>query len=107
MITSQLLQAQQGASSFAPILMMVALFAVFYFFIIRPQQKRQKEIRKFQNSIETGTRVMLQTGIYGKVKSVDLTQGTIEVEIAKGVVVTVNRSMVFADTTNPQEIAKA
>ena len=45
--------AQGGGMSF--ILMMVAIFAIMYFFMIRPQQKRQKEIQNFQNSLAEGT----------------------------------------------------
>jgi preprotein translocase subunit YajC len=47
------------------LLMMVAIFAIMYFFMIRPQQKRQKEIQKFQNELTEGTAVVTGGGIYG------------------------------------------
>ena len=48
-----LLQAQaQGGGSMSFLIMMVAIFAIMWFFMIRPQQKKQKEIRKFQNSLQ-------------------------------------------------------
>ena len=82
------------------ILMMVAIFAIMYFFMIRPQQKRQKEIQKFQNSLEEGTQVVTGGGIYGTVKKIDLATGIIEVKIADGVVIKVDKGYVFKDTAS-------
>ncbi len=79
------------------ILMMVAIFAVMYFFMIRPQQKRQKEIQKFQNELTEGTQVVTGGGVYGTVKSIDLAKGTVDVKIARDVVVTVDKAYVFKD----------
>jgi len=64
-------QAAQGGGM-SMIIMMVAIFAIMYFFMIRPQQKRQKEIQKFQNELTEGMSVVTGGGIYGTVKSVDL-----------------------------------
>ena len=90
--------AQGGGMSF--ILMMVAIFAIMYFFMIRPQQKRQKEIQNFQNSLAEGTEVITGGGIYGTVKKIDLAPGIIEVKIADGVVIKVDKGYVFKDTTS-------
>lgn len=91
-------QAAQGGGM-SMILMMVALFAIMYFFMIRPQQKRQKEIRNFQNSITEGTKVVTGGGVYGTVRRVNIENNSVEVEIARGVVVTCDRGYVFADAT--------
>ena len=88
-MTNILLQAQQGGGGMMMLLMMVAIFAIMYFFMIRPQQKRQKEIQKFQNQLVVGS------GIYGTVKSVDIAKGTVDVKIAKDVVITVAKGAVF------------
>lgn len=90
-------QAGQQGGGMGMILMMVAIFAIMYFFMIRPQQKRQKEIRNFQNSLTEGTEVVTGGGVYGKVKSIDLAAGIVEVEIAKGVVIRVDKSYVYAN----------
>ena len=79
------------------LIMMVAIFAIFYFFMIRPQQKKQKEIQKFQNSLTEGTNVFTSGGIYGTVKKIDLANNIVEVEIAKGTVIRVNKNYVFQD----------
>ena len=82
------------------LVMMVAIFVLMWLFMIRPQQKKQKEIRKFQNSLTEGAKVVTGGGIYGTVKRVDLTTNTIEVEIARGVVIVVDKSYVFADPSS-------
>jgi preprotein translocase subunit YajC len=90
--------AQGGGMSM--LFMMVAIIAIMYFFMIRPQQKRQKEIQKFQNSLAEGTPVVTGGGIYGTVKSIDLTKNTVDVKIARDVVVTVDKGSVFKDMAN-------
>ncbi|MBR5988000.1 preprotein translocase subunit YajC [Prevotella aff. ruminicola Tc2-24] len=90
--------SQGGGMSF--IIMMVAIFAIMWFFMIRPQQKKQKEIQKFQNELAEGQQVITGGGIYGTVKSIDLAKNTVEVKIARDVVITVDKSYVFKDTAN-------
>jgi preprotein translocase subunit YajC len=89
--------AQGGGGTMSFVLMMVAIFAIMYFFMIRPQQKRQKEIQNFQNSLTEGTQVVTGGGIYGTVKKIDLANGIIEVKIADGVVIKVDKSYVYKD----------
>jgi len=82
------------------IIMMVAIFAIMYFFMIKPQQKKQKEIQKFQNELTEGTSVITGGGIYGTVKSIDLAKNTVDVKIARDVVITVDKGSVFKDTSS-------
>jgi len=91
-------QAGQGGGSMTSFLiMMVAIFAIMYFFMIRPQQKRQKEIQNFQNTLQEGTQVVTGGGIYGTVKKIDLANNIIEVKIADGVIIKVDKGYVFKD----------
>ena len=92
-------QAAQGGGM-SMIIMMVAIFAIMWFFMIKPQQKKQKEIQKFQNELTEGTEVVTGGGIHGVVKSIDLTKNTVDVKIARDVVITVDKSYVFKDTAN-------
>ena len=87
-------QAQGGGMSM--IVMMVALFAIMYFFMIRPQQKKQKEIQKFRNSISVGSQVVTAGGIFGTVKEVNEAEGTLMVEIAEDVKIKVSKNSVYA-----------
>ena len=93
-------QAGQGGSGISMIVMMVAIFAIMWFFMIRPQQKKQKEIQTFQNSLTEGMQVTTGGGIYGTVKSIDLAKNTVDVKIARDVVITVDKSYVFKDMAN-------
>lgn len=99
-MTNLVLQAAAGGSSMSFLIMMVAIFAIMWFFMIRPQQKKQKEIRKFQNALAEGTKVVTGGGVYGTVKRVDLEANTVDVEIARGVVITVAKGYVFADVAS-------
>lgn len=96
-MTISFLAAQAaGGGGTSMIIMLVAMFAIMYFFMIRPQQKRQKEIRNFQNSLQIGSKVVTGGGIHGEVKKIDLAENLVELEIAKGVVIKVEKSYVFA-----------
>lgn len=100
-MTNLVLQAAAGGRSMSlHIMMVVAIFAIMWFFMIRPQQKKQKEIRKFQNALAEGTKVVIGGGVYGTVKRVNLEANTVDVEIARGVVITVAKGYVFADAAS-------
>jgi preprotein translocase subunit YajC len=94
--------AQGGGSMGGMLIMMVAIFAIMWFFMIRPQQKRQKKIREFQNALQEGAKVVLGGGIYGTVRHIDQQKNTVDVEVARGVVVTVDKGYVFADVAQQQ-----
>lgn len=99
-----LLQAQAQGGGYGMLIMMVAIFAIMYFFMIRPQQKQQKKIREFQNALKENDKVVLGGGIHGTVRRLDLANGVVEVEIARGVVVTVDKNGVYADSASqPQK----
>ena len=101
-LAAQAAQGGGGMTSF--LIMMVAIFAIMYFFMIKPQQKRQKEIQNFQNSLAEGAEVITGGGIYGIVKKIDLATGIIEVKIADGVTIKVDKGYVFKDpSSTPQQ----
>lgn len=106
-MSTLILAAQgQGAGGGMPmIIMLIAMFVIMWLFMIRPQQKRQKEIRKFQNSLQEGTKVITGGGLYGTVKRIDLAANIVEVEVARGVVVSVDKNYVFADANSQMQKA--
>ena len=83
-----------------PLVMILLMFVILYFFMIRPQNKRRKEIQNFQNTLQEGTQVFTSGGIYGTVKKIDLASGIVEVKIAEGVVVKIDKSCVYKDTAS-------
>ena len=78
------------------LLMMVIIFAIMWFFMIRPQQKKQKEIQNFRNSITKGQRIVTAGGIYGTVKDIDEAANILKVEIANGICIQVDKGSVYA-----------
>ena len=95
--------APAGGGGMGFIIMMVAVFAIMWLFMIRPQQKKQKEIRNFQNALTEGTKVVTGGGIYGTVKRINIETGRVDVEIARGVVIEVDKGYVFADASTMQD----
>lgn len=95
---------QNGQPSMMPtIIMMVALFAIVYFFMIRPQNKKQKEIQKFRNALQPGQEVVTIGGIHGTIKSIDETMNTVVLEIATGTKVKFEKSAIMPTGTTPQK----
>lgn len=92
-------QAQQQGGGMSFIFLMIGIFVIMWFFMIRPQQKKQKEIRNFQNSLQEGQKIVTGGGIYGVVKKIDLAANIVDIEIAKGIVIRVDKGYVFADVT--------
>ena len=93
LLTILLQQHGQGAG-WSSIIMMVALVAIFYFFMIRPQTKRQKEIRKFREALSVGDKVVTAGGIYGKIK--EIKDNIIVLEIADNVRIRIDKSSIYA-----------
>lgn len=98
-----LLQAQgaAGGSGSMMILMMVAMFAILYFFMIRPQQKRQKELQKTREAMKAGDKVVTAGGIHGKIK--EISDATMLIEVDEGVRIRVDKTSVFASSEDIQQ----
>lgn len=73
-----------GAFLSNPLLPFILLFVVMYFFMIRPQMKRQKAERSFQDSIKKGSKVVTTSGIHGKISEINETEGTLIIETMSG-----------------------
>lgn len=101
---SILLQAGQAGADWGGILMIVALFVIFYFFMIRPQQKRQKEIRKFRESLDRGSKVVTAGGIYGTIQEVKETYFI--VEIAPSTSIRVDKGSVYPSAEDANQSAQ-
>jgi preprotein translocase subunit YajC len=86
----------------AALLPLVAILALFWFMVIRPQQRRQKEVVALQNSIQVGQRVMMSSGVFGTV--VSLTEDRARLEIAPGTQIEIARAAI-AKVDEPVEQA--
>ena len=97
-----LLQAQAGGAAGIlgnPLIMIVLMFVIMWFFMIRPQRKQQKAIEAFRNSLAAGQQVVTSGGIYGTVKDIINENGRsiVVLEIATGVKIKIDKSSIFAD----------
>ena len=86
--------AEGGAGGFTGFIPLILMFVIFYFLLIRPQQKRSKEHRQMVSSLKKGDRIVTSGGIHGRITGLDDT--TLTVEIADKVRVKVARSNVSA-----------
>ncbi len=83
------------------LIMIVLLIAIFYFFMIRPQQKKQKEIRKFRESLRKGDRVITAGGILGKIKEVK--DNTMMISVSPDVVLEVDKGSIYPSAADAQQ----
>ncbi|MCG8635474.1 MAG: preprotein translocase subunit YajC [Desulfobacterales bacterium] len=90
-----------GLAGFLPI---IILFAIFYFLLIRPQQKKAKEHRDMISNLKKGNRVVTSGGIYGTILSLDDT--TISLEIAEKVKIKISRGNVAALVSDNESAQK-
>ena len=84
-----------GGGDYSFLIMMVAIFAIMYFFMIRQKDKKQKEIANFRKNLEVGQSVITAGGIYGKIKEIE--DNAVIVEIASGVKIKVDKNSIYAD----------
>jgi preprotein translocase subunit YajC len=89
-----------GIMSFLPLILIIV---VFYFFMIRPQLKKQKEQRKFRESLAKGDKVVTIGGIHGKI--LEVKANTVIVEIAQGMKITVEKSAISSDFTGNEQLS--
>jgi preprotein translocase subunit YajC len=93
--------APKGGMDFTMILLMVGVFAIMWLFMIRPQQKRQKELMNFRKSLQAGDKVITAGGIYGTIKEIKETYILLEVD--RNTDIRVDKSMIMKDTSDIQQ----
>ena len=96
--------AQAQGSSWTFWIMMLLIFVVFYFFMIRPQTKKQKELQKQRESMKKGDKVVTAGGIYGEIKEVQDT--SLLITIAKDVTIKVDKGSVYLSADDAQQAPK-
>lgn len=102
-----LLQAQGEQNPMSFWIMMALLMVVFYFFMIRPQQKKARDAKKFRESLEKGSKVVTIGGIHGRV--VEVNDTTVLLDVDNNVKIRFEKSAIAMDNTMqlPETPAKA
>lgn len=92
-----------GGGSFLPLLLIIVFIFGMYFLMIRPQQRRNRELQQMQSTLGPGAEVMTGSGIYGTVAEVDEEEGIVALEVAEGVTLRVARAAI-ARVISPAEV---
>ncbi len=92
-LLSILLDQQSGGGSWSGMILILAMIVIFYFFMIRPQSKKQKEIKKAREALTAGDRVVTAGGIHGRIK--EIKDSTMMIEIAPGTAIKVDKASVY------------
>ena len=93
--------APQGGSSWSFMIMIVVLFVIMWLFMIRPQQKKQKEMDKFRKELKKGDKVVTVGGIYGTVS--EIKDNIVDIEVAKDVRIRVDKASLVKDFSDTQQ----
>jgi preprotein translocase subunit YajC len=83
---------------------LILIIVVFYFFMIRPQMKKQKETRKFRESLSKGSQVVTLGGVYGKITEV--ADYYVKLEVANGIILKVDKNAISSDAAQITDIAQ-
>lgn len=95
---------QQSQNPWTSLLPLLLIMVIFYFFLIRPQMKRQKELRNFRDALKKGDRVITSGGIYGKINNIS--EGVITIDVGNNVLLKVDKSAILRDTSDMQNQQK-
>jgi|SRR5690554_5281726 len=91
------LQAAPAGGTFTPLIFMAGMFAVLYFFMIRPQQKKAKEQRDWVDNLQKGDKVVTISGIHGIVTQVSPDNPIVVVQISANTNVKMDKSAISLD----------
>lgn len=97
-LTTIFLEAEAGGN---PLIFFVLVFGVFWFFMIRPQVKKQKQERKFREEIKKGDKVITSGGLHGKV--VEVADKIVKIDVAKDIVLKIDKSCISAELSTVKE----
>ena len=94
-------QPQPQGGGMSMWIMLLLMFGVMWFFMIRPQRKQQKELQNFRNSLQKGDKVVTIGGIYGTV--VEIKDATVLIEVDNSVKIRVSKQALVKDFSDPQQ----
>jgi len=93
-----LMAPKDGENPLVSLLPLVLIIVVFYFFMIRPQMKKQKDLRKFRETIKNGDKILTIGGIYGKV--VETSEKTVIIEVENKMRLKIDKTALAIDSSD-------
>jgi len=91
-------QPAEGQSPYSSFIFLLLIIVVFYFFMIRPQMKRQKDLKNYRNSLQKGDKVITTGGIYGKVDGIK--DNYVIVDVDNNVKLKIDKSAILKDSSD-------
>lgn len=93
MLSTILLQAAQQGSGWSSMFLILAMIVIFYFFMIRPQSKKQKEIKRQREAMKAGDKVVTAGGIHGKIREVK--ENALMIDVAPNITLKIDKNSVY------------
>jgi preprotein translocase subunit YajC len=90
--------AGEGQSPYMSFVFLLLIILVFYFFMIRPQMKKQKELRTYREALQKGDKVITTGGIYGKIA--DVKENVVLLEVGDNIRLRVDKSAILKDSSD-------
>jgi preprotein translocase subunit YajC len=92
--------AQPGGKSnqLSFFIMMALMIVVFYFFMIRPQVKKQKEMKNFRDGLKKGDKVITTGGIYGRINNIS--ENVMTIDVGNNVIIKVDKNAILKDNSD-------
>ncbi|MBM3420734.1 MAG: preprotein translocase subunit YajC [Bacteroidetes bacterium] len=92
---------QEGSNPMMSFVFLILIFVIFYFFMIRPQVRKQKELTTYRNSLQKGDKVITTGGIYGRI--LDVKDNIVTVDVGGDVKLRVDKSAILKDSSDLQQ----
>lgn len=91
----------EGQNPLVTFLPLILVFVIFYFFMIRPQVRKQKELNNYRSSLKKGDKIITTGGIYGRVT--DVKDNTVTVDVGDNVLLKIDKSAVLKDSSDIEQ----
>ncbi len=91
----------EGQNPLVTFLPLILVFAIFYFFMIRPQVRKQKEMTNYRSSLKKGDKIVTSGGIYGRVT--DVKDKTVTVDVGDNILLKIDKSAVLKDASDIEQ----
>jgi len=88
----------EGSNPLVTFLPLILVFVIFYFFMIRPQVRKQKELSNYRGSLKKGDKIITSGGIYGKIT--DVKDNTVTVDVGDNVLLKIDKSALLKDSAD-------
>jgi len=88
----------EGQNPLVTFLPLILVFVIFYFFMIRPQVRKQKELTNYRSALKKGDKIITTGGIYGKIT--DVKDNTVTVDVGDNILLKIDKSAVLRDSSD-------